>query len=232
MPDHQQIYQNYADQYEQLVIREDYQHNILSALNRIRPLEGLDVVEMGAGTGRLTCMLAPLVKTIQAFDVSQAMLDVATTKLRQMGLQNWTVRVGDNRNLPVDDHVADLSIEGWSFGHLTAWYPDTWHDEIGQALTEMKRVLRPGGTAIILETLGTGSETPNPPSEGLVAYYALLEREYRFSHTWIRTDFKFESLAEAEELMGFFFGDKFARKVVENNWVILPECTGIWWLAV
>ena len=106
MPDHEKIYNEHADQYELLVSREDYQRNILRALDKIRPLYGLDVVELGAGTGRLTCMLAPVVKSIRAFDASQHMLDVAIAKLGQSGLQNWRVKVADHRNLPVADRVA------------------------------------------------------------------------------------------------------------------------------
>jgi membrane-associated protein len=30
-------------------------------------------------------------------------------------------------------------------------------------------------------------------------------------------------------LAGFFFGEKMGRKVKEQGWIILPECTGIWW---
>jgi ubiquinone/menaquinone biosynthesis C-methylase UbiE len=140
--------------------------------------------------------------------------------------------VGDNRSLPVEDASADLSIEGWSFGHFTGWYPETWRDEIGKAVSEMKRVLRPGGTAIILETLGTGREAPQAPNETLAAYYAWLEVEHDFSPAFIRTDYKFASLDEAEQLTRFFFGDDLAYQVVQNNWVILPECTGIWWRSI
>ena len=64
----------------------------------------------------------------------------------------------------------------------------------------MKRVLRPGGTIILLETLGTGHETPNPPSPIMSQYHAFLERE-GFDSTWMRTDYQFASLAEAETLM-------------------------------
>ncbi|MDX1524425.1 MAG: class I SAM-dependent methyltransferase, partial [Anaerolineae bacterium] len=168
MIDHfQNIYHHQAGQYEQLVAREDYQGNILTALQKIRALSGLDVVEMGAGTGRLTCMLAPLVKSILAFDASEHMLDVAVAKLKQMGATNWQVQVGDNRALPVEDGAADLSIAGWSFGHATSWAAGRWPMEIGQAVAEMKRVLRPGGMAIILETMGTGFETPRPPNQAL-----------------------------------------------------------------
>jgi hypothetical protein len=92
--------------------------------------------------------------------------------------------------------------------------------------------LRPGGTIIIMETLGTGYEMPTPPDE-LVAYYAYLEGEAGFSSTWIRTDYLFESLAEAQALTSFFFGEEMVEKVVREagqDHVVLPECTGIWWL--
>jgi ubiquinone/menaquinone biosynthesis C-methylase UbiE len=230
MPDHRRIYQTQAAQYERLVSREDYQGNILPALNQIRPFNGLDVVEFGAGTGRLSCMLAPLVGSILITDISRHMLDVAAVKLRAAGHQNWAMVVADNRNLPVADGLADVSIQGWSFGHFTSWNAATWRDEIERSLAQMIRVLRAGGTAIILETLGTGSEIPNPPTETLAAYYSFLE-EQGFSSTWIRTDFRFESLDEAVSLVRFFFGDEMADRVASQNLVILPECTGIWWLA-
>jgi ubiquinone/menaquinone biosynthesis C-methylase UbiE len=225
MSHYKEIYDNQAQDYERLIAREDYQAHLLKALNQIRPLEGIDMVELGAGTGRLTCMMAPLAKTILACDISRHMLG-------RTGVQNWTLAVADNRALPVADHVADLSIEGWSLGHFTSWYAESWRDEIGQALTEMKRVLRPGGTVVILETLGTGEETPRPPGDALAAYYAWLEEELGFSSTWFRTDFRFGSLAEAEELIQFFFGDPLADRVVRENLVFLPECTGVWWLTV
>ncbi len=92
-------------------------------------------------------------------------------------------------------------------------------------------MLRPGGTIIILETLGTGYETPHSP-DSLMAYYAFLEEEEGFSSTWIRTDYQFESLTEAEALTRFFFGESMADKVISEDPVILPECTGIWWWSL
>lgn len=233
MTDHfQNIYANHADQYESLVAREDYQGNILNKLQEIRPLAGLDVVEFGAGTGRLTLLLAPLVKSIRAFDGSQHMLDVTIAKLQKTGLTNWQAQAADNRALPAEDASADLAIQGWSFGHFVGWYPDSWREEIGKCIAEMRRVLRPAGTMVMMETMGTGRETPQPPTEGLAEFYAWLEHEQGFSGTWIRTDYQFESLDEAERLTRFFFGDDLANTVVQNNWVILPECTGVWWKTV
>jgi hypothetical protein len=45
MPDHKEIYNRHANQYELLVSREDHQHNIRRTLNQIRLPDGLDVVE-------------------------------------------------------------------------------------------------------------------------------------------------------------------------------------------
>jgi hypothetical protein len=67
--------------------------------------------------------------------------------------------------------------------------------------------------------------------EHLKDYYPWLD-EVGFQNKWIRTDYKFESIEEAEELSRFFFGDELGNKVRENNWVILPECTGVWWLKI
>jgi len=232
MPDYKEIYDKQAGKYDLLIEREDYQGNILGALNQIRTLDGLDVVELGAGTGRLTGMMAPVVRTIVACDGSQPMLDVAVAKLKKTTLKNWRVVVADNRSLPAADQAADLSIAGWSLGHSTSWVADGWRAEIEQVLAQMKRVLRPGGTVIILETLGTGWENPRPPTDALAAYYAFLEEEHGFSATWVRTDYRFASLSEAEDLTRFFFGDGLADRVAREGLVTLPECTGIWWLTM
>jgi ubiquinone/menaquinone biosynthesis C-methylase UbiE len=124
---------------------------------------------------------------------------------------------------------ADFAIEGWSFAHATGWYPERWQAEISKAIEEMFRVLKPGGTAVIIETMGTGSEAPAPPNERLAAYYYWLENDLGFLYTWIRTDYKFDSVTQADELTRFFFGDELADRIVREGLIILPECTGIWW---
>lgn len=229
MPDHfRVIYDTKAAQYDRMVAREDYQGNILPALEAIRPLADLEVVEFGAGTGRLTRLLAPVVKRLYAFDIAPTMLTVARTTLPDS--RNWWLAASDNRHMAVKSGCADLVIAGWSFGHATGWYPDRWQQEIGAALSEMQRILKPGGTAVILETLGTGRETPEPPAPGLAAYYDWLVAQ-GWSHQWIRTDYQFASVDEADELTRFFFGDDLADRIRRDNLTILPECTGIWWLT-
>src|SRR5512140_152900 len=114
MPTEQEVYQQHAEQYERLIQREDYRGFILKAVEKICPLKGLDVVDLGAGTGRLTRILAPHVGSIKAYDASAHMLARAQSALHGMGLSNWQAGVADMRHVPVPDASADLVIAGWS----------------------------------------------------------------------------------------------------------------------
>ncbi len=228
MTDFQQIYKTQSDLYEQLVSREDYEGNLLPAMQAVVPLAGASVVEFGAGTGRVTDLLLPYVAHVAAFDQSAAMLQVAKTKLQRYG-DKVTFGVADNRQVPVEEETAVFSIAGWSLAHSVSWYPDSWQTEIGAMLSEMARVVQPGGTIVMLETLGTGRETPKPPSPHLETYYHWLETEHNFQRNWIRTDYKFASPEEGASLIRFFFGDGMADSILEKQLTILPECTGIWW---
>lgn len=230
MPTQEEIYKTEGDKYEALIAREDYQGNILKTLREITPLENRLVLDLGAGTGRLACLLAPNVKHVHAFDISEEMLRVCRDKFNASGQTNWQVDLADHRKLPVADQSADLVVSGWSVSYLAVWNPDTWKEELESWLSEMKRVLRPGSFIVLFESLGTGNESPIR-LEHLKDFYPWLD-QVGFKYKWIRTDYKFESLQEAEELSRFFFGDELGNKVVQNNWTILPECTGVWWLKI
>lgn len=230
MTDHfQHIYQHDAERYERLIAREDQQGNLFAALMEIHPFSGATVVEFGAGTGRITRIMSVLVEHIYAFDQSNAMLTEASRVLEESGMENWTLAQADNRALPLQGNLAEIAIEGWSFGHVVGWYPDSWKAELNIMIAEMQRVTAPNGTMILIETLGTGQRNPQPPNEGLAALYAYLENELGFEHRWIRTDFQFASVEEADELIRFFFGDEMVDNLVAGKNVRIPEATGIWW---
>jgi ubiquinone/menaquinone biosynthesis C-methylase UbiE len=230
MPNHAEIYRSKAEKYEQLILREDYLCNIKLTLSEICSFTNCDAIDMGAGTGRLTCMFAPMLKSITAYDLSQTMLDVTANKLRTAGLTNWTTQVADHRSLPIENNSVDIIMAGWSICYLGEKNVPDWQDNIKSVLSEMKRVVKQNGTLIILETLGTGTEKPEP-LDSLVGYFRLLE-EFGFSHKMIRTDYQFVSIEEAQDLIKFFFGDELANKIQKSGLTILPECTGVWWLKV
>ena len=224
------IYQSEGDRYEALIAREDHQGNITRAIDEIIDVDGLDVIDLGAGTGRLTLLLAPRAKSIRAFDASAEMLRVCRERLTASGLSNWQVDVADHRQLPVPSHSADLAVSGWSVSYLAVWNQENAQAELDKWLDEMRRVLRNDGMIILFESLGTGNEEP-VRLEHVESTYQWLDA-HGFQNKWIRTDYQFDSLEEAVELSLFFFGEGLGAKVQQNQWVILPECTGVWWRGV
>ena len=223
------FYRERARQFDRLAAREDRQGRLFAALNDIVPLDDLLIVEFGAGSGRLTRLLSMQAQKVFAFDIEPAMLDVARENLSATGLTNWTIGVADNISMPLADNCAELVIEGWSFAHTAAFYGCDWFDIADRLHAEMRRLLRPGGIAILIETLGLGRRQPEPPTEWLADLYAHWQEAHGFKRRWIRTDFQFASLDEAEELLVAFFGADEAAPWLRAGKLIVPECSGIWW---
>ena len=224
MPDLKYIYDHQADQYQRLVECEDYEGNLLRAIQAIAPLQGLDVVETGAGTGRVTSLLAPWVRSLRAFDLSAHMLEVARACLERAGYSQVQFATASHSSLPVAEDSADLLISGWSVCYVYVDNRSGWQEALERTLADFRRFLRPGGKIILIETLGTGYEQPyRYPS--LVEYLDYLD-QIRFEMTWVRTDFRFANLEQARQLAPFFFGEAMLEKL---NGLVLPECTGLWY---
>lgn len=224
-----EIYDKQAQAYEAMVSR---QPDLSELIHRVKPYEGLDVLDLGAGSGRLTMLLAADARSLICTDISQPMLDILDDKCSEaLDSRNWTTMVADHRNLPVASSSVDLIVSGWSISYLADSSHEEWRENLELVMSELHRVLRPGGTILILETMGTGTETPNPP-DFLTGYYAQLEQQYGFSHQWIRTDYVFDTVEEALLHTGFFFGEELTDKIIANQWSTVPECAGVWWKHV
>jgi SAM-dependent methyltransferase len=92
---------------------------------------GKSVLELGAGTGKLTRTLVELGHDVHATDPDEAMLDV----LRR-NLPDVRATVGSAEQIPAPDLSYDVVVAGQAFH---------WFD-LDKALPEIARVLNPGGT--------------------------------------------------------------------------------------
>jgi ubiquinone/menaquinone biosynthesis C-methylase UbiE len=79
--------------------------------------------------------------------------------------------------------------------YITVWDPEHWCREADAWLGEARRVLRPSGTIILFESLGTGNESPQRLAQ-LENFYNWLD-DKGFKNKWIRTDYQFESHEKA-----------------------------------
>ncbi len=221
------IYQNQADKYHRMIAVEDVDGNLLPALENVTTFKGKRVLDLGTGTGRLPLLLHDRVAQIFGMDLHWGMLQ---EQQQQWGARNLECGLiqGDIRELPFDDGEFDIITVGWAIGHFQGWFGNDWLNQVDTALAEMSRVVKTNGVLIIMETLTTGSTIPAAPHEGLAQYYAYLENDWGFERQEIPTDYQFSTLEKAVEWTEFFFGAELAEKIRVNNWIRLPEWTGVW----
>lgn len=110
------------------------------------------VLDLGCGAGHASFTAAQQVAHVTAYDLSSQMLDVVAGAAKAKGLNNIDTRQGYAESLPFDDASFEVVISRYSAHH--------WHD-VGQALREVKRVLKPGGTFIIMDVMSPGHPVRN-----------------------------------------------------------------------
>ena len=107
---------------------------------------GDTVVDLGAGTGLLTLAAARTADNVIAVDYSQPMLDRLAEHAAAADLDGIACVRADLREVPIPDGVVDVVVSSYAFHHI---------DDAGKALalTEARRMLRPGGRLVVLDMM-------------------------------------------------------------------------------
>ena len=100
------------------------------------------VADLGCGTGLQAADLARFVAKVIAVDNSDAMLAAARARTRD--LPHVEVREGDLEALPIEDGTCDAAVCVLVLTYLP---------EPAAAVREMRRVLKPGGRAVVVDLL-------------------------------------------------------------------------------
>lgn len=112
---------------------------------------GETTLDIACGTGDIAFMTAAHLTTGRAvgLDITQAMLDIAERKRVERHIDNLSFHRGDIMSLPFADATFDCVTGGYALRNV----PD-----VAGALTEIKRVLKPGGRLLSLDF----GHPPNP----------------------------------------------------------------------
>ncbi len=140
-------------------------------VDRLRVAENASVLEVAAGSGALTVTLAKHVKSVLATDFSPKMVAILRNRLNEIGITNVEVEEMDGQALTLED--ASFDGAACNFGLMLFTNRE-------KGFSELRRVLRPGGRAVITgwagpdknEALGfftmavqkTYPEMPPPPT--------------------------------------------------------------------
>ncbi|MGV3703901.1 MAG: bifunctional demethylmenaquinone methyltransferase/2-methoxy-6-polyprenyl-1,4-benzoquinol methylase UbiE [Arcticibacter sp.] len=114
----------------------------IGELKTVKPQLMLDVA---TGTGDFAFEAIQILSPdkVIGVDISQGMLDVADDKIKKRGLAHkFEVRLGDSEKLLFEDNTFDA---------VTVAFGVRNYENLEQGLSDMLRVLKPGGKIVILE---------------------------------------------------------------------------------
>lgn len=113
------------------------------------PLADVVLLDAGCGTGNYAAAVLPHVARVEALDASDAMLKVAGTKLsRERDAGQIGFSKGSIDALPFDDASVDAVMVNQVLHHLGDDADGGWGRH-ALAISELARVLRPGGTLVV-----------------------------------------------------------------------------------
>ncbi|WP_153099736.1 class I SAM-dependent methyltransferase [Paraburkholderia hayleyella] len=103
------------------------------------------VLDMGCGAGHASFAVAPHAASVVAYDIAPPMLATVAAAARERGCDNIRTQQGAAEQLP----FAAASFD-WVISRMSAHH---WRD-VGAALAEVRRVLKPGGRVLFVDIAG------------------------------------------------------------------------------
>lgn len=128
----------------------------LDEISSIISLEGKVIADVGAGSGRITFLVAALVHTVYAVEPVTSLRSFIKEKALKGNAENIFVMDGTLDSIPLPNHSLDVLITSNAIG---------WN--LPRELQEVERVIRPGGFAIHL--LWSNEVQENPFHETLTS---------------------------------------------------------------
>ncbi len=170
----ERIYEQFGPYYNFVFGKLLFQEGREAAIDCLEIEPGHKVLEVGVGTG-LTLPLYPINCQVIGVDLSRSMLNEAEALIKRKRLKNATVKLMDATKLEFPDNSFD-GVLGNLFISATS-YPR-------EALLEMKRVCKPGGTIVLMNhfksenpVLGTMETVFNPLAQSFLGFKSNLEMQ-------------------------------------------------------
>ncbi|NLP57345.1 bifunctional demethylmenaquinone methyltransferase/2-methoxy-6-polyprenyl-1,4-benzoquinol methylase UbiE [Lutibacter sp. B1] len=134
-----------------------WRNKVVEIIGKTKPYSILDIA---TGTGDLAINLAKTkASKIVGLDISEGMLNVGRKKIEKLELSNTIQMVlGDSEKIPFSDN---------SFDAITVAFGVRNFENLEKGLSEIYRVLKPGGTFAVLET---SVPTKTPYKQGYKFY--------------------------------------------------------------
>lgn len=111
-------------------------------IERYLPAQEIDIIDIGGATGFYSFWLQHRGHRVTLFDLTPENIDAAKAHAKESGIELADYKVGDATNMAIAENQFDLALLMGPLYHLTD------RNERVKALSETKRVLKPGGVML------------------------------------------------------------------------------------
>jgi SAM-dependent methyltransferase len=191
---------------------------VLAALERIVPLSGKRIADVGTGIGHYPMLLARRTARTYGIESEPALLEEARNRATAAHQPNIRMVEGEPTALPLRDGAVDVVLHGLIEAD------DGWLPAINEAL----RVIRPGGRLVVIGYYGRDDVGPLLEPEVVAEARHATQRK---SGWWLRHGFQIKvvharlDLRDAElahAILPRLYGDR-ARAFLMSSYPAMPE---------
>jgi SAM-dependent methyltransferase len=171
------------------------------------PLEQVDMLDLACGAGVVAGFMASHVRQVTGIDLTPAVLQKSVARAKEAGSASTQFLLGDVGSMPFSDGSFDMVTCTAAFHHF---------DQPERVLTEVVRVLRPGGKFCAIDA--TTSEVPWKRES-----HQQMERLRDPSHTTNLTPSTWRRLAQRAGLEVTWLGVTPSHRDLEEWLTVCPE---------
>lgn len=197
---------------------------IEAAMTGIHPLAGSDLVDVGCGSGfHLPRFRSKGARTVVGIEPHLPLLEIA--QQRVAGVDGIQVLDGAAQHLPLDDSSMDVAHARWAYFFGAGCEP---------GLAELSRVLRPGGTAFVIDNDATRSTFGLWFRRAYPAYDPLAVERFWQRRGWSREAleirWEFDSREDFEAVVRIEFPETAAEGILaEHAGTGVDYAVNLWW---
>lgn len=198
---------------------------IEAAMRSVRDWAGADVLDVGCGTGFHLPHFAASAASVVGVEPHPPLLARARARVAALGLDNTGVRPGRAQALPLPDRSVDVAHARWAYFFGPGCEP---------GLRELRRVLRRGGVAFVVDNDPTRStfggwflrSLPDWDAAGVQRFWA----RQGFTAVPVDTRWRFARRADLEAVVRIEFAPALAEELLgEHEGLEVDYAVLLWW---